>query len=277
MHSLRRSIYILFAFSLLLFVSGCDEDNPVEDQEDHFEAEGLLLKNSGILIADIFQGVTDDTLIAPEGAISDHMDVTFYNSGKQEINPPDDSDKELIWVIDDTDVAEVWQHPGEEGGYEIHLRGLEEGETHIEFFISHNGHNDFRSGKFPVRVEHQDGVHGEPVGLFIKDEDSGNTLVTWASAAVTGSLSVNANDSTDHMEVEFYDANDVEFQPDASEHSITITSQNTSIVEITGLEPAEPYAFKIRGVASGSTTITIELLHDGSVEKTYADIPVTVN
>ena len=59
-------------------------------------------------------------------------------------------------------MLEVWQHEGEEGGFEFHLRGLKIGVTEIEFFILHNGHSDYRSGLFPVVIEPQDGAAGEP-------------------------------------------------------------------------------------------------------------------
>jgi hypothetical protein len=69
------------------------------------------------------------------------------------INPPTDPQKILAWNIADTTITELWQHnePGAE--YEIHLRGKKAGMTTIEFFISHAGHNDFRSGTFNVLVK----------------------------------------------------------------------------------------------------------------------------
>ena len=77
----------------------------------------------------------------------------------------------------------------------------------------HEGHADYRSGKFPIRIEHEDETaHGAPVGFSLIDEESGNTLLTLSEMGVTGSLSVNFNETTDHIEVEFFDANGIEFQ-----------------------------------------------------------------
>ena len=75
---------------------------------------------------------------------------------KNIIDAPEADHHELSWEFDDPEIAGIWQHEGEEGGFEIHLQGLKEGETHIEFFVMHEGHADYRSGKFPIRIEHED-------------------------------------------------------------------------------------------------------------------------
>ena len=274
MRKILLTLTSLFIFSL--FFISCSDD-PVTPQEDHFEAEGIVFLESGIMIAEIFRGVTTDTLFAPEGALSAGIDVKFYNSNKEMINPPNSAEQTFAWEIDNPNLVEVWQHPGEEGGFEFHLRGLVEGVTQMEFFIMHEGHADFRSGKIIVTVEHDTTAFGEPVGLKLYDEDTGTLLVTVKEdGSVVGTLLVGAGQTTDHIEVKFFDENDREFQPDAMDHSINVISVNTGIALITGLDPAEPYAFKVQGVAAGSTILNIELLHNSMVEKTFSNIPVIV-
>ncbi len=145
-------IFIIIAgiFSVLLL--SCGEENPLPPAEDHFEAEGMVFLQSGIIVASIFRGVTSDTLIAPAGGRSDHFNVKFYDENQNVIDPPSGSDHTLAWDIDNETILAVWQHPGEEGGYEFHLDGLAEGNTHLEFFLMHEGHSDYRSGKIPVAV-----------------------------------------------------------------------------------------------------------------------------
>jgi hypothetical protein len=274
---MKRILSSLLAITIfLLFTVSCS-DEPLTPQEDHFEAEGIVFLQSGIKIAEIFRGVTTDTLFAPEGALSAGIDVKFYNSNKEMINPPDPADQSFAWQIDNPALVEVWQHPGEEGGYEFHLRGLTEGITQIEFFIMHEGHADFRSGKITVAVEHDTTAHGEPVGLKLYDESTGTLLVTLKEdGSVLGALPVTIGQTTDHIEVKFFDTNNREFQPDAMDHSINVISANTGIALITGMDPAEPYAFKVQGVSAGSTTLSIELLHNAMVEETFSNIPVIV-
>lgn len=150
MRTILSSLITILA--LLIILNGCSDD-PVSTQEEHFEAEGIIFLQSGIIIAEIFRGVTTDTLSAPLGDMTAGIDVKFYNSDKQQMDPPDNDENSFSWEIDHPAVVDVWQHPGEEGGFEFHLEGLSADTTFIEFFILHDGHADFRSGKIPVVVE----------------------------------------------------------------------------------------------------------------------------
>ena len=142
------TIFMIFAFASIFTIS-CDDD-PISPQSEHFEAIGMYISSSGMEIASILRGETDDTLYAVLGELTDHMDAQFYDEDENIVDPPDDEDSWLSWEIDDENIVEVWQHEGEEGGFEFHLRGLQEGQTNIEFMIMHVDHADFRSGKIPV-------------------------------------------------------------------------------------------------------------------------------
>lgn len=143
---------LIGVFIISFFIISCSDD-PVTPQEEHFEAEGIVFLQSGIKIADIFRGVTSDTLYAPVDSMTAGIDVKFYNSNQEMIDPPNDPDLTFAWEIDNTLIVDVWQHPGEEGGFEFHLEGLLADTTLIEFFILHEGHADFRSGKITVVVQ----------------------------------------------------------------------------------------------------------------------------
>lgn len=148
---------ILYAFIILLpavfFLNGCKDSDPVTPPEEHFEAIGIVLYQSGIQVLSILRGQTSDTLFAQVDSLSSGYDVKFYDENENIINPPDDEDITFGWTIDNPSLVEVYQHPGEEGGYEFHLRGLAAGTTKIEFMLVHGGHADFRSGKITVAVE----------------------------------------------------------------------------------------------------------------------------
>ncbi|GAB1443478.1 hypothetical protein MASR2M39_23190 [Ignavibacteriales bacterium] len=142
-------------FAVVVLFQGCKkEDSPVTPVEEHFAAEGVYLSTSGIPVASIFRGISTDTLKVPFGASTDHMDVRFFDANRNVIEPPTDKAKKLSWSIADTSMVELWRHPDEPNAeYEIHLRGKKAGMTTIEFFLLHEGHNDFRSGNIKVLVQ----------------------------------------------------------------------------------------------------------------------------
>jgi hypothetical protein len=267
----------LMIFASIFLYNGCTKDDPIIPKEEHFKAIGMIFYTSGIKIASILRGVTSDTLEAEVGILSPGIDIKFYDENEQEINPPTGG-QTLAWELSAQGIVEVWQHPGEEGGFEFHLRGLSDGNVEIEFFIMHEGHADFRSGKISVRVDHDGGTTGEPVGLKLYDEETGTLLLTLhEDGSVTGSLDVATGDTTDHIEVKFYDHEGNEFQPTAPPHSLGLVIDNESITIITGLDPGEPWAFKIIGLSGGSTTLTVQIKHDEEIEKSFPGIPINVN
>lgn len=150
--NIRRIILYFFMISTLTTIINSCKEEPLQPDMNHFEAEGVVLYQSGIKVAEIFRGVTQDTLISVLGQTSTHFEVKFYNSNKQELDPPDYTKQPFAWEIQDTSLVGVWQHPGEEGSYEFHLVGKQLGLTQIEFFVMHEGHADFRSGKFLVKI-----------------------------------------------------------------------------------------------------------------------------
>ena len=150
---LRRSVLTFLSVILsFTFFIACEED-PVTPQEDHFEAIGMVFYTSGIEVARIQRGETSDTLFALKDTLSDHFEVMYFDKEENIVDPPSEDHASLSWQIDDQTIVEVWQHEGEEGAFEFHLKGLNIGETEIEFFIMHNDHSDYRSGKIPVKVK----------------------------------------------------------------------------------------------------------------------------
>jgi hypothetical protein len=144
------SILTLFlVFSLAL--TACEDDHHHNDI-DHFEAIGLVVYSSGMKVVSILRGQTTDTLRATVAVLSDHYQVRFYNE-KEEIVDAPGHEQSFAWEIADASILEVVQDAGEEGKFEFHLRGKKAGRTEIEFFIMHDDHADFRSGKIPVVVE----------------------------------------------------------------------------------------------------------------------------
>jgi len=142
-------LVILFLFSISI-LTGCNEDEPLQPQEEHFEAIGVFIHNAGVEVVSILRGETDDTLIVQVNNQSDLLSVLFYNDNEEIINPPS-SGQALGFEIDNTTIAEINQETA--GSFEFRISGKQKGNTHLELFLLHEGHADFRSGKIPVRVE----------------------------------------------------------------------------------------------------------------------------
>lgn len=152
--NLSYGILFLFLSSIFLLTNCKDESDPLSPSKDHFEAIGMVIYDaSGKQVVKILRGVTADTLKGIAGQKSDHFSVKFINSAEKIIDPPtEDKDHKFAFKVDDETITSIWQHPGEEGGYEFHLDCKKKGNTAVEFFIEHEGHYDFRTGKIPVTV-----------------------------------------------------------------------------------------------------------------------------
>ena len=290
--NIRRNSFFSYALIVLLavvvslgIVSCSDDDDPVSSQANHFDAVGFLIYASGVKLLDYFgpdYGPGDnvallDTLRASQG-LNPAWSARFYDEDTVEIDPPTDADKSLAAIFTDPTVAEIWFHPGEDGDFDdFHLRGLRPGSTTVKFQVMHADHADFTTLPIPIIVD-TNVLHDEPIGVILEDEESGTELAkAWvvATDSVTGSLTVSANDSTDHMEAIFFDVHDTEFWPDETHHSLVVTSSDTTVVKISGQEAEEPWAFKLVGRNAGSATITVYLYHDAAIGKTFTSIPVT--
>ncbi len=149
---------LLLRFILLitasLFIISCEDDDPLQPEEEHFVPIGTAIYDAtGALYVTILRGVTFDTLFIQNGDLSDHFDVKFFDENEEIVEAPENENTKLNHLIDDETITEFWQHEDDQGGFEFHLRGLKKGVTSIELFIEHEGHNDYRSGKIPVKVK----------------------------------------------------------------------------------------------------------------------------
>jgi len=148
---LKKKMTILFIISFIVAFTACSSDDPVAPHEEHFEAIGTVIYDgTGAEIFRILRGVTNDTLFAKVGVLSDHYDVKFINDDEQVVNPPDDDDLSMGIDITDPNLLEIEQD--EPGEFEFHLMGVAEGLTTIEIKILHGNHADYRSGLIPVKI-----------------------------------------------------------------------------------------------------------------------------
>ena len=283
---MKRLISIGVAI-LAVIAGGCifddEKDDPSAPQQDHFEAEGVVLIDSGVRFFHMLRGEIDtsegkvDTLAVPVG-LSPHWEIRFLDENEQEINPPDDANKSLGWVIADKSVVEMYRHDGQE--WEFHLNGLKVGETTIEFRVMHNDHYDFHTPSIPVSVRNLEGTNGPPVGVRLYDEESGTLLATASLASdgdKSGELRVPHDGDTGHIEAVFYDAQNREFAPPVPPHALQLVAGHSTILGFEQAPAPEHWAFHLIGMAEGETTLKVVILHDGAVGKEFTPIPVHVN
>ncbi len=152
MKVLSLAFYKFITIILLGFtIISCSNDH-LADHDDHFEAEGMVFYEGTTKKVEIFRGVTQDTFFVPLNGVTPLIEAKFLDAEKKELNPPDYTKKPLSWSISDTSVVAVNQNINEKGSYKFYLLGKKSGTTLIEFFILHEGHPDYRSGKIPVKV-----------------------------------------------------------------------------------------------------------------------------
>lgn len=254
-------VLLLLVISMFVFTACDDEDDPLISTT-HYEPYGVRFYSSGILMAEIFKGVTNDTLEVHEGETGDHLKMVFLDEDKAEMDPPTDEDKFFAYEIADPSIVSVWQHPGEEGSFEFHLVGNEHGETTIEVFVMHNDHPDYRSGKIPVVVEHEHGEF-EAVGMvFYQNESQVASILRGVSS---DSLVAPVNGISEDFDIKFYDEDgDIVDPPSDDEHTLGWTVDDESIVTVSQEEGKEgEFEFRLNGVNAGTTYITFTILHEG--------------
>ena len=150
----KRSMSALSIFALALFMASCgDDDNPVEPDyhDDHAEAIGLIVRDSGAEIVRVESGQVIGDIEVGHGTETSLLSVRFIAEDGDLFTPDEDDDYALGWEIADESIAEVEQH-AEDGAWNFHILGLEEGETTIRIKINHEGHVDFVSPKIEIHV-----------------------------------------------------------------------------------------------------------------------------
>jgi len=217
-------------------------------------------------------GSVPDTLYAPLNALSDHYTVKFLDINKNIINPPVDTDHEFGWLITNTSMLEIIRDNPTDWAF--HLKGLSNGTTSLELQVLHVGHVDVKTPKIPIIIQEDTTAYGEPIGLRLSYEEDGTVLATATDLTSTGSLDVQKDSLTDHIEIEFYDDLNRYFQPEYPLHTLDYTIANPTIVQILP-ESGEPWVIRVKGLATGSTTVTFKLMVAGVAE--FVSFPINVN
>ena len=149
-----KKLFTPSLFCLALIVAGCgDDDNPVDSHEgeEHAEAVGLIVRNSGAEIVRYENGAVSGEIEVGHGKETALLSIRFIAEDGDLFTPDPDDGFTLDWEIADETIAGV-EHHAEDGAWAFHILGLEEGETNIRLKINHEGHADFVSAEIEIHV-----------------------------------------------------------------------------------------------------------------------------
>lgn len=150
MYKFRFPSLLLLVAALFTF-SACDS-NSVDDHEDeHADAEGLVLRASGQQIVEVKEGVVTGSITVQAGDETPLIVVEFRDHDGNEVHTEDlGSEFSLGYRFGDSSIAGWEQHEGE--NWEFHVLGLAEGTTTLELELLHGDHADFRTPTITVEV-----------------------------------------------------------------------------------------------------------------------------
>ena len=126
---------------------------------------------------------------------------------------------------------------------------------------------------------------------FILEDESGSEVYREFEGAMTGSVTLAVGDTLE-LSVHFLDheGNEIEHsEEEGEEHEdgleVSGNDASIAIVEVEGHEEEEDHdeehhgsALHVIGVSAGSTSFTLQLMHDGHADYTSTNnVPVTVN
>src|ERR1700754_3159143 len=152
MKNIRISLALLCAALSIVLVS-CG-DNPADSpSEDHIEAFGFVLYNSGEEIVRYQNGVVQGSTEAVADEDTPLFNLRFLDENGNIISTDKLTGDEhrLRWEVSDTSIADVEQHD-DDGKWNFHITGKKEGETKIKIMLFHHDHADFTSKEVAIHV-----------------------------------------------------------------------------------------------------------------------------
>jgi hypothetical protein len=150
---------VLLVAAVAFTLAACgDDDNPVDsDHDEHAEAVGLVITDSGAEIVRDERGtVTGEIEVGVERETT-LLSVRFL-AEDGDLFVPEDDHYSLGFEIADESIAEIEWHE-EDGKWAFHVVGHAAGETTIRLKIMHDDHADFVSR--PLEIHVTEGGPGE--------------------------------------------------------------------------------------------------------------------
>ncbi len=237
----------------------------VHVEEEHAEAEGLVLRQDGEVIVTVWEGVvTGEIEIHHEETTSD-ITVSFLDSKMDEFTPEVTEGFSLYAELADSSALTYMAT----GDWTFTLTGDVEGETGIFLGIFHEGHTDYVSPEIEVHVEEE---HAEAEGLVIRQ--NGVQQVRVFEGVVEGTLYAVNGVTSDDFEVTFLDHDGDEFQPETAEGFLQWAEMADS--SFADYSQSGDWTFTLHGLVNGSTGISLGIFHEGHLDYQSPVVPLEV-
>ncbi|MBM4131854.1 hypothetical protein FJ250_12640, partial [bacterium] len=260
------------ACGLLAACSNPTESRP-EPKCDHVDADGIVVElttaTPDSLLANQWQGTVGGAIALEVGHAMSAVRVTFLDADSTRIVvSPDCDDHRLGWTVADTSLVDVAADGSDR--WSVVLTPKRTGDTSVRFRVWHGDHADFTSLPIPVSIAPGDDPHAEAEGLRV--ELAGRALATVWQGASEGAVEVAAGDSTHVLAVRFLDADGDPFTPTGADFELVATVEGAAA----RVARAGDWSVRLHGLATGSATLTLTLMHDGHADYTAAPIAVEV-
>ena len=158
--------YTIFSITCaMLFVTGCEDDDHDNHDEEHTDADGFILENeSGTEIYREFEGAVTGSVALSVGDTLE-LSVHFLDHDGEEIAHEEDEEEEhedglevsgsnaAIAIVEVEDHKEEEEEEEddhdhdheEEHGMALHIIGVSSGSTSFQLRLMHDGHSDYTS------------------------------------------------------------------------------------------------------------------------------------
>ena len=264
----------LIVGSLLLSACGDSTTGPEPEPVDHAEnvvGVQLVLSARTVATYDGPSGTWNDEFEVEVGEFTAHIDVRFVDANGVAVELGDDFYLEV--ESEDERIATIFQD--DPGGFGIHIEGIAEGETELEFRLMHGavgtGHPDFITAGLDVHVHAHDDDDDDAGGVEGVQLVSGTDTIAIYDGDTemwSDEFEIDVGETSDHIDVRFVDHDGVAVEL-GDDYYLEVESESDSIATFIQDDPGG-FGIHIRGVAAGETGMAFRLMH-GAVGAGHAD------